>query len=93
MRSSGIPICVGTDSLSSNDRLCIVDELFCLQEAFPFLKLQELLQWACLNGARFLSKADVFGSIEEGKRPGLVFIDGLTPDGRLSATSKSVRRC
>ena len=93
MRDSGIPICVGTDSLSSNDKLNIVDELFCLQEAFPFLMLQELLQWACLNGARFLSKADVFGSIEEGKRPGLVFIDGLTLDGRLSASSKSVRLC
>ncbi len=93
MRDSGIPICVGTDSLSSNDKLCIVDELFCLQEAFPSLTLQELLQWACLNGARFLSKADVFGSIEEGKRPGLVFIDGLTADGRLSSSSKSVRLC
>ena len=91
MRESGIPICVGTDSLSSNDHLCMVAELRCLQEAFPEVPLGELLQWACLNGARFLGKDDVFGSIEPGKKPGLVFISGLAGQARLTAQSKSVR--
>ena len=72
MRASCIPICVGTDSLSSNDDLNMVAELRCLQQAFPELSLQELLTWACLNGARFLGLEDKLGTIEPGKKPGLV---------------------
>jgi len=90
MRESGIPICVGTDSLSSNDDLCIVDELYCLQHAFPEVSLGELLTWACRNGAAFLGKEAVLGTLEAGRRPGLVFIDHLC-DGALSEQSKSVR--
>ena len=89
MRESGIPICVGTDSLSSNDALCMVDELYCLQEAFPEVSLGELLEWACLNGARFLGKEDKLGTLEPGKKPGLVFISSC--GDRLTAQSKSHR--
>ena len=92
MRASGIPICVGTDSLSSNDALNIVDELYCLQQAFPEVPLGELLEWACLNGARFLGKEGVIGSIKKGKKPGIVLIEGIE-EGRLSASSKSRRLC
>ena len=90
MRESGIPICVGTDSLSSNDQLNMVAELYTLQEAFPEVSLGELLQWACLNGARFLGKEAVLGSIEPGKKPGLVLITGIA-DGSLTSNSKSIR--
>ena len=91
MRESGIPICVGTDSLSSNDSLCIVDELHCIQKAFPEVSLGELLVWACRNGASFLGKEAVFGSLEPGKRPGLVYISAIGGDGKLTAESKSRR--
>ena len=100
MRASGIPICVGTDSLSSNDQLNMVAELYTLQEAFPEVTLGELLQWACLNGARFLGKEAVLGSIEAGKKPGLVLVTEIagasscpTPTGplRLTSDSKSIR--
>ena len=43
MRRNALKICVGTDSLSSNDDLNIVDELFCLQRNFPEVPLGELL--------------------------------------------------
>jgi len=89
MRRSGIPICVGTDSLSSNDDLNIVDELYCLQQGFPEVPLGELLTWASRNGADFLGR-DTLGTLEPGKRPGLVFIDAVE-GGRLSAQSHSVR--
>ncbi|MBP5374326.1 MAG: amidohydrolase family protein [Bacteroidales bacterium] len=91
MRESGIPICVGTDSLSSNDSLCIVNELHCIQNAFPEVSLGELLVWACRNGASFLGKEAVFGSLEPGKRPGLVYISAIGGDGKLTAESKSRR--
>ena len=91
MRESGIPICIGTDSLSSNDELDMVAEMRCLQDVFPELSLGELLQWACRNGARFLGKEAELGSIEPGKKPGLAFISGLEEGARLTESSKSVR--
>ena len=90
MRRNALKICVGTDSLSSNDDLNIVDELYCLQRNFPEVPLGELLTWASRNGAEFLAKPE-FGTLEPGKRPGLVFIDHLDADGRLTAASKSRR--
>jgi len=91
MRKSGIPIAIGTDSLSSNDDLDMVGEMYCLQSSFPEVPLGEILSWACTNGARFLAKDDVFGSIRKGKKPGLVAIEGLSEDGNLTRESKSRR--
>ena len=90
MRRNGLKVCVGTDSLSSNDDLNIVDELYCLQRNFPEVPLGELLTWASRNGAEFLARPE-FGALEPGRRPGLVFIDNLDADGRLTAASKSRR--
>ena len=90
MRRNALKICVGTDSLSSNDDLNIVDELYCLQRNFPEVPLGELLTWASRNGAEFLARPE-FGTLEPGRRPGLVFIDHLDADGRLTAASKSHR--
>ena len=90
MRRNGLKVCVGTDSLSSNDDLNIVDELFCLQRNFPEVPLGELLTWASRNGAEFLARPE-FGTLEPGKRPGVVLIDNLDADGRLTAASKSRR--
>ena len=90
MRRNGLKVCVGTDSLSSNDDLNLVDELYCLQRNFPEVPLGELLTWASRNGAEFLAKPE-FGALAPGKRPGLVVIDHLDADGRLTAASKSRR--
>ncbi len=91
LRRSGLKLTVGTDSLSSNDDLDMVRELYCLQSHFEDLGLGEMLSWACLNGASFLGKEKVLGSIEVGKRPGIVFIDNLDAEGRLTAGSSSYR--
>ena len=91
MRRNGLKITVGTDSLSSNDDLDMVKELHCLQDAFPEVGLGELLVWACRNGAEFLSKENVYGTIEIGRRPGLVHIDNLDANCRLTSGSRSCR--
>lgn len=91
MRRNGLKLTVGTDSLSSNDTLDMVKELYCLQTAFPELSLEEMLVWACWNGAEFLSRENVLGSVEPGKAPGLVFISHLDREGRLTAESSSSR--
>ena len=91
MRRNGLKITVGTDSLSSNDDLDIVRELHCLQTGFPEVELNELLVWACRNGAEFLSKESEYGRIAVGMRPGLVVVDNLDANGRLTAESTSHR--
>ena len=91
LRSNEMKLTIGTDSLSSNDDLDPVAELFCLQENFPQVPLGEMLGWACRNGAEFLGKEAVFGTLEPGKRPGLVLIDHLSPEGRLTTASASYR--
>lgn len=91
MRDNKLNIMVGTDSLSSNDDLDMVRELYCLHENFPDVTMNELLVWACLNGARFLSKDEILGSLTPGKKPGLVFIGNLDAEGNLTAESRSER--
>lgn len=81
-------ITLGTDSLASNDKLCILSEIKVIHERFPDISLERMLCWATLNGARFLGIDKKFGSIEEGKKPGLNLITNvvdfkLTPDSRV----------
>ncbi len=91
MRKNGLDVMIGTDSLSSNDDLDMVKEMYCLHENFPEVGMNELLSWASLNGARFLSKEDELGSLTPGKKPGLVFIGNLDGEGCLTAESRSER--
>jgi len=91
MRKNGLDIMVGTDSLSSNDDLDMVKELCCIHANFPQVPMTEMLEWACLNGARFLSKEDVLGSIVPGKKPGIVLVHDVDRKGQLTETSHSER--
>lgn len=67
----GHTITLGTDSLASNDCLCILAELKTIHQHFPELSLTDTIQWATINGARFLGIAEEFGSLERGKTPGI----------------------
>lgn len=80
------PIALGTDSLASNDELCILSELKTLHAAFDELDLRKTIQWATINGARALGIDERFGSLEKGKRPGLNL---LTDVKGFDLTSKS----
>ena len=91
MWRSGLKLTVGTDSLSSNDDLDMIRELFCLQENFPEIPVGEIIKWATSNGAEFLGKADSLGSFAPGMTPGVVGIDHISPDGRLTSASRSIR--
>lgn len=76
-RTHGFNITLGTDSLASNDKLCILSELKTLHKHFPSLLLTETIHWATLNGAKFLGIDDRLGSIEKGKKPGLNLIKNV----------------
>lgn len=68
-------IVAGTDSLASNDRLDMLAELRMLQDAAPGIPLHEVIRWATINGARALKMSDTLGSIEPGKKPGLLLVE------------------
>ncbi len=91
MKSEGLKICVGTDSLSSNDELDMVKEIFCLQENNPKVTTGEILSWACRNGAEFLGKSAEMGSLSVGKTPGIVAVSDVDGRGRFTKTSRSHR--
>lgn len=67
-------IVVGTDSYASNKQLNMMAEINTLQQAFPAIPLETMLQWATLNGAKALGIDGKFGSFQKGKQPGLVLI-------------------
>lgn len=92
MRREGLKITLGTDSLSSNHILSIVEEIKCLQTHFPNVPLAEILEWSSFNGAAFLKKEDTLGSFEIGKKPGVVLIDNIDFNTfKLTTSSKSIR--
>lgn len=86
----GFNLTIGTDSLASNEKLCILSEMGILQENFPTLGLDRLLQWATINGATFLGIDKDKGSLEPGKTPGLNLITGL--DGLKITAETKVKR-
>lgn len=90
LRQRGARICVGTDSLASNECLSMVEEL----KLLGGVPLEEAVAWATVNGAQALGLDGGIGSIEAGKRPGLVLIENLSYDSagaHLTAESRSRR--
>jgi cytosine/adenosine deaminase-related metal-dependent hydrolase len=79
-------ITLGTDSLASNDKLCILSELKVIRAYFPELPFAQTIRWATLNGAGFLGIDKRFGSIEKGKTPGLNLIENVS-GSELTSTS------
>jgi cytosine/adenosine deaminase-related metal-dependent hydrolase len=75
--NSGFNITLGTDSLASNEKLCILSEMQSIKKYFPHLPTSEMLKWATINGAQFLGIDKTFGSFEIGKIPGLNLISGV----------------
>jgi len=84
----GFNITLGTDSLASNTKLCILHEMKTIQQKFPAIDTEKLIEWGTINGAKFLGIDDAKGSLEPGKTPGLNLItnvDGLklTPESKV----------
>lgn len=89
---AGARVALGTDSLSSNRSLSMVEEMKWLCGHNPSLPLAAVLQWATLNGAQALRFGDEIGSFEPGKRPGAVLLTGVDFDAmRLREDAKAVR--
>lgn len=90
--SEGCSIVIGTDSLASNNKLSILTELKILQKHFPSFSLEELIRWATIYGARALGKEQNYGSIEPGKKPGLLLLENIDLPNMKLLPESSVKR-
>jgi len=77
LRANKLNICIGTDSLASNNKLSILEELKTIQKYYPTIPFEELVQWACYNGAKALDIDLEKGSFEKGKKPGVNLIENF----------------
>jgi cytosine/adenosine deaminase-related metal-dependent hydrolase len=67
-------VCLGTDSLASNHKLSILEEMKTVLNHSPETGFEKVLEWATINGARALGFDAEMGTLGQGKKPGLVNI-------------------
>jgi cytosine/adenosine deaminase-related metal-dependent hydrolase len=66
LRSLGFNVCLGTDSLASNETLSLFDEMRDFQKNFPRVSPEEILQMATVNPARALRYENALGQMRPG---------------------------
>lgn len=71
---AGARMTIGTDSLTSNWQLSILEEMKTIARYQSFIPFETLLQWATLHGAMALGMDDEMGTIEVGKSPGVILL-------------------
>lgn len=87
-REMGARIALGTDSLSSNTSLSMVEEVKFLAQNNPSIPLSEILGWATIGGATALGMEQEMGTLSPGKRSGVVLLTDIDFKN-LSLTSES----
>lgn len=66
LRDAGFNICLGTDSLASNNDLSPFGEMRAFQKEFPSVAPEEILEMVTLNPARALQQEAKLGKIQAG---------------------------
>ena len=77
MMSMHLNVCLGTDSLSSNDTLSILEEMKVLTQNFKQLSFDNILQMSTINGAKALKLDHEFGTLQVGRKPGLLLLENF----------------
>jgi cytosine/adenosine deaminase-related metal-dependent hydrolase len=72
LQSLGVNICLGTDSLASNEDLSLFGEMRAFQKAFPKVSSQDILSMVTRNPALALGKLHELGSIRPGSHADLI---------------------
>lgn len=73
-RRHGVNVCLGTDSLASNESLDMRAEMREMARAWPGLTPREVLEMATVNGARALCRSGELGIIAAGARADLIAV-------------------
>jgi len=66
LHSLGLNICLGTDSLASNESLSLFDEMRVFQKNFPQVSPEEIFRTVTINPARALRQENALGRIRPG---------------------------
>src|SRR5262245_22606999 len=74
LRALGFNICLGTDSLASNQSLSLFDEMRTFQKSFPRVLPAEILQMVTANPARALQQENALGKIRNGAHADLIAV-------------------
>src|SRR5207253_6647085 len=74
LRDLGFSVCLGTDSLASNDDLSLFAEMRAFQKKFPNVSPGEVLKIVTVNGARALRQDKSLGQIRVGSSADLVSV-------------------
>jgi aminodeoxyfutalosine deaminase len=74
LRALGFNICLGTDSLASNESLSLFAEMRAFQMEFPSVSAEEILQMATVNPARALRQENALGKIRRGAFADLIAV-------------------
>ncbi len=88
---AGATVTIGTDSLTSNWQLSVLDEMKTIAKYQSYVDFETLLKWATFNGAKALGFERDLGSLKKGKTPGVNLIKNLGKGWVLKANS-SVKR-
>jgi aminodeoxyfutalosine deaminase len=84
-------VTLGTDSLTSNWQLSILEEMKTIARFQSYVPMETLLCWATLNGAKALGFDDTLGSFEKGKTPGVLLLKGIDTDLKISQNTQVER--
>jgi len=74
MLKSGLKLCLGTDSLASNDSLSLFDEMKFLSLFFAGISPKDIIAMATINGAAALGFKDQFGRLTPGRKAKMIFL-------------------
>jgi cytosine/adenosine deaminase-related metal-dependent hydrolase len=74
MIKSGLKLCLGTDSLASNDSLSVFDEMKFLSQSFAQIPPKEIIAMATTNGAAALGFEKQFGRLTPGRRAKMIYL-------------------
>ena len=90
---AGAKMTIGTDSLTSNWQLSVMEEMKTIKKYKSYIPVETLITWACKNGAEALGYEDQLGTIEVGKKPGLVHIDAIiNSDDSIDISNAKAKR-
>jgi len=74
LRALGLNICLGTDSLASNENLSLFAEMRAFQRSEPRMSPDKILEMVTVNAALALHQENAFGRIRPGFRADLISI-------------------
>ncbi len=66
LQGLGFNVCLGTDSLASNDDLSLFAEMRAFQKEFPKIPAERILEMVTINPARALRRENELGKVERG---------------------------